>query len=105
MNTEGLKKIILAIIGEVKANKTFPATMREQVPMQLLLIKTGASLEEMKKAVDALVDEKIILFYSNDWITNITKYINQNLPVREVLSKQPTKDELFVCGWVVEISK
>jgi len=105
MGEEELKKLILAILKEVESNKTFPETVRKQVPMLLLFIKTNASLEEMKKAIEALVNEKRILFFTNDLITRMTKSINQNPPTREALLKQPTDDELFVCGCVVDISE
>lgn len=105
MEVEELKKLILAILKKIESNKTFPETVRKQVPMLLLLIKTNASLEEMKKAIDGLVNEKRILFFTNDSITRITKSINQNPPTREALLKQPTDDELFVCGCVINISE
>lgn len=101
----GLKNSILATIKEIELNKIFPETVRKQVPMLLLFIKTNASLEEMKKAIKELVDEKKILFLSNDLSTRIMKSMNQNPPSREALLKQPTEDELFVCGCAINISE
>lgn len=101
----GLKNDILAIIKEIGSNEIFPETVKKQVPMQLLFIKTNAPLEEMKKVINELVNEKVILFFTDDLTTRITKSINQNFPTREALLKQPTEDELFVCGHVINISE
>jgi len=101
----GLKNNILATIKEIESNKIFPETIRKQVPMLLLFIKTNASLEEMKKVINELVNEKRILFFTNDLTTRITKSINQSPPTREALLEQPTEDELFVCGCVINISE
>ncbi len=100
-----LKNTILATIKEIESNEILPETVRKQVPMLLLFIKTNASLEEMKKAIEELVNEKRILFFTNDLTTRITKSINQNPPTREALLKQPTDDELFVCGCVINIGE
>jgi len=99
-----LKKDILNAIKEIGANKIFPETVRKQVPMRLLLIKTNASLIDMKKVIKELSDEKKVLFFTNDLTTRMMKSMNQNPPTREALLKEPTEDELFVCGCVIDIN-
>ncbi len=105
MELEELKKLVLSILKEVRANKNLPETVRKQVPILLLFVKTNVSLEEMKKVIEVLVNEKRILFFTNDLATRITKSMNQDPLTREALLKQPTDDELFVCGCVVNISE
>lgn len=58
----------------------------------------------MKTAIDELVNEKRILFFTNELATRITKSANQNPPTREALIEKPTENELFACGYVIRIS-
>ncbi len=99
-----LKKQIIAVLREVESSKVFPETIIKKVPVWLIFSKINVSLKEMKKAIKDLVQEEKILFFSDESITRIAKYMNQNPPTRDALLKQPTEDELFGCGFIVNIS-
>ena len=98
-----LKKNVFDVIKKFESNENFPETIGKQVPMGVLLVLTSASLIDMKKVINELINEKKILFFTDDFITRSMKSFNQNLPTRKALLKQPTEDELFVCGYVIDI--
>lgn len=100
-----LKMNIFIAIKKFEANQTLPEIVRKQIPMSVLFMETNASLEDMKKAIYELVDEKKILFLSNDLSTRVMKSINHNPPSREAFLEKPTEDESFVCGCIINISE
>jgi len=105
-----LKDEILSIMEDmrekIKSNEILSETSKKQIsiPVILLLLKTNASLEEMRKAIEELKNEgKISLSIDDPWRARINKALNQKRP--EALSEQLTEDKLFVFGWDVILNE
>ena len=97
-----LKDEILSIMEDmrkkIKSNEFLSETSKRQIsiPVILLLLKTNASLEEMRKAIEELKNEGKISLSIDPWRARINKALNQKR--LEALSEQLTEDELFGFG-------
>jgi len=104
-----LKDEILSIMEDmrkkIKSNEILSETSKRQIfiPVILLLLKTNASLEEMRKAIEELKNEGKISLSIDPWRARIDKALNQKRP--EALSEQLTEDELFVFGYEVVLNE
>ena len=104
-----LKDEILSIMEDmrkkIKSNEIFSETSKKQIsiPVILLLLKTNASLEEMRKAIEELKNEGKISLSIDSWRARINKALNQKR--LEALSEQLTEDELFVFGWEIVLNE
>ena len=85
--------------------KFFLKLQKKQIPIPiiLLLLKTNASLEEMRKAIEEFKNEGKISLNIDPWRARIDKVLNQKRP--EALSEQLTEDELFVFGYEVVLNE
>jgi len=85
--------------------KFFLKLQKKQIPIPviLLLLKTNASLEEMRKAIEELENEGKISLNIAPWQARINKALNQKHP--EALSEQLTEDELFVFGCEIVLNE
>ena len=104
-----LKDEILSIMEDmrkkIKSNEIFSETSKKQIsiPVILLLLKTNAFLEEMRKAIEELKNEGKISLSIDSWRARINKALNQKR--LEALSEQLTEDELFVFGWEIVLNE
>ena len=92
-----LKDDILRILKAIEKGKIVFLYKVEQVPMPILMAKLdNPPLEDMKKAIQELIDEGKILYSENEDTARLNMLMTFGITVKG----KPTKDMLFAHSFI-----